>query len=90
MFNFNEGAHKVINIVNFLHIKKAVLMERSPSCGVHQIYNGKFNGTLINGMGYTSRLLKAKGVQLYTIDEIDELIEDKKENNSNENKESNL
>lgn len=89
-FNFNEGAHKVINIVNFLHIKKAVLMERSPSCGVHQIYNGKFNGTLINGMGYTSRLLKAKGVQLYTIDEIDELIEDKKENNSNENKESNL
>lgn len=73
---FNEGAHKVINIVNFLHIKKALLMERSPSCGVNKIYNGKFNGTLIPGQGYTARLLKEKGVELYTLDNIDELLKD--------------
>ena len=52
-------------------------MDRSPSCGVNKIYNGKFNGTLIDGMGYTAKLLKAKGVQLYTLDSIDELIESK-------------
>ncbi|MBQ9266285.1 MAG: DUF523 domain-containing protein [Bacilli bacterium] len=74
---FNDGAHKVINIVNFLHIKKALLMDRSPSCGVTKIYNGRFNGTLIDGMGYTAQLLKEKGVKLYTIDTIDELINDK-------------
>ena len=73
---FNEGAHKVINIVNFLHIKKALLMERSPSCGVNKIYNGKFNSTLIPGQGYTARLLKEKGVELYTLDNIDELLKD--------------
>ena len=73
-FQFNEGAHKVINIVNFLHIKKAVLMDRSPSCGVTKIYNGKFENKLIDGMGFTAKLLKEKGVQLYTIDSIDELI----------------
>lgn len=74
-YEFNKGAHKVINIVNFCHVRKALLMDRSPSCGVNKIYNGKFNGTLIDGMGYTAKLLKLKGVQLYTLDNIDELIE---------------
>lgn len=73
-FNFNDGAHKVINIVNYLHIKKALLMDRSPSCGVTRIYNGRFNNTLIDGMGYTAQLLKEKGLKLYTLDTIDELI----------------
>lgn len=73
-YNFNEGAHKVINIVNYLHIKKALLMDRSPSCGVTKIYNGRFNNTLIDGMGYTAQLLKEKGVKLYTLDTIDELL----------------
>ncbi len=76
-FEFNKGAHKVINIVNFCHCKKAILMDRSPSCGVHKVYNGKFNGTLIDGMGYTAKLLKSKGIELYTIDEINELLEEK-------------
>lgn len=76
-YEFNKGAHKIINIVNFCHVRKALLMDRSPSCGVNKIYNGKFNGTLIDGMGYTAKLLKAKGVQLYTLDNIDELIESK-------------
>lgn len=76
-YEFNRGAHKVINIVNFCHCKKAILMDRSPSCGVNKVYNGKFNGTLVDGMGYTARLLKDKGIELYTIDDIDQLIKDK-------------
>ena len=82
---FNEGAHKVMNIVNYFHIKRAVLMERSPSCGVHKVYNGKFNGTLIDGKGYTAKLLAEKGVALYTIDEIDQLLADKGIVEENEN-----
>ena len=85
---FNEGAHKVIGIVNYFHIKKAVLMDRSPSCGVTKIYNGKFNGTLIKGMGYTTRLLKSKGVEVYTIDEIDKLLGDDKDENQENNNEN--
>ena len=61
-----------------MHVKKAVLMDRSPSCGVNKIYNGKFNHTLIDGQGYTARLLKEKGVELYTIDDIDKLLWDQK------------
>lgn len=76
-YQFNKGAHKVINVANFCHVKKALLMDRSPSCGVNKVYNGKFNGTLIDGMGYTAKLLKAKGIKLYTLDTIDELIEEK-------------
>lgn len=81
---FDEGAHKVINIVNFKHVKKAVLMERSPSCGVHKIYNGKFEGKLIDGQGYTTQLLLQNGVEVYTIDEIDKLLESKIKKNPSE------
>ena len=61
---FQNGAHKVLNIVNYMHVKKAVLMDRSPSCGVHQI----------NGLGICAKLLRQNGVEIYTIDEIDQLI----------------
>ena len=74
-FYFNEGTHKVINIVNFKHVTKAILMDRSPSCGVHKVYDGTFQNRLVPGLGYTAKMLKQKGVRLYTIDEIDELIE---------------
>ena len=80
--NFRIGAHNVLNIVNYLHIKKAVLMDRSPSCGVRHIYNGRFNQTLIDGQGICAKLLKQHGVEIYTIDEIDSLL---KEGHKHEN-----
>jgi uncharacterized protein YbbK (DUF523 family) len=38
--NFVDGAMKVLNAIHFFHIKMAVLVERSPSCGVHEVHNG--------------------------------------------------
>ena len=67
-----------MNIVKYLHITKAVLMERSPSCGVHKVYNGKFNGTLIDGEGITTRALKAAGVEVFTIEEMEEYLDEQK------------
>ena len=42
-------------------IECAVLKSRSPTCGVHQVYDGTFSGTLIDGAGTLAQALMAAG-----------------------------
>lgn len=72
---FEKGRDDVLNIVRYFHIRKAVLADKSPSCGVKQIYNGRFNGTLIDGQGITTRALTSLGIQCVTIDDVEQLID---------------
>jgi len=72
--NFLKGAKKALMLCLFLKIKIAVLKERSPSCGTHQIHDGSFSEKLINGMGVTAKLLKENGIEVYSEDEIDKLL----------------
>ena len=71
---FQRGAELAFNICLYLKIKKAILKERSPSCGVHQIYDGTFSHKTIPGMGVTAAYLKRKGIAVYNEDEIDSLL----------------
>ena len=71
---FNRGANLALNICLYLKITKAILKERSPSCGVHSIYDGTFSHKVIPGMGVTAALLKRKGITIYSEDEIPELL----------------
>ena len=71
---FNRGADLALNICLYLKITKAILKERSPSCGVHSIYDGTFSHKVIPGMGVTAALLKRKGITIYSEDEIPELL----------------
>ena len=72
---FNKGADLALNICLYLKIKKAILKERSPSCGVHSIYDGTFSHKVIPGSGVTATLLKRKGIEVYNEDEIPMLLE---------------
>lgn len=45
-------------------IECAVLKSRSPTCGVHQVYDGTFTGKLVEGSGVLAQALKAAG---YTV-----------------------
>ena len=74
---FIKGRNDVINIVKYLHIKKAILKENSPSCGVNSIYDGNFNHKYIKGSGILTEELKALGVKCYNEDEIKVLIDEK-------------
>ena len=56
---FKKGAKEVLKIAKLLDAKKAVLKEKSPSCGVKLIYK---NGKLVKGQGITTRLLAKNGV----------------------------
>lgn len=66
---FQKGAEKTLEIAKQNNIKIAVLQARSPSCGSSQIYDGTFQGNLIDGQGMTTRLLQKHGIKVMTIDE---------------------
>ena len=73
---FENGADLAYNICLFLKIKIAILKEKSPSCGVHEIYDGTFSHKVIKGSGVTTELLKRKGITVYNEDEIPLLLKD--------------
>ncbi len=62
---FRRGAEEVLTLCRKLGCTKALLKERSPSCGHGQIYDGTFSGTLIPGSGLTAALLEENGVTIY-------------------------
>lgn len=66
---FNRGAEEVLKLAKQLNIKKAILKERSPSCGKTS-YDGTFTHTLSNHGGVTAELLKRNGIEIITEEEI--------------------
>ena len=47
-------------------IEGAILKANSPSCGVGQIYDGTFSGTLTEGDGVFAGMLKRLGIEIIT------------------------
>lgn len=74
--NFKNGAEIALNTAIKHNIKIALLKDGSPSCGVHQIYDGTFSGRKIEGSGMTTRLLLSNNIKIYSEKEIDKLIEE--------------
>ena len=53
-------------------IECAVLKARSPTCGVHQIYDGSFTGTLIDGAGVLAQALLDAGYIVMDNEDLEE------------------
>ena len=71
---FSFGAEMAYNICLYLGIKVAILKETSPSCGVHEIYDGRFTHKKIMGKGYTTEYLLNKGIKVISENEIEEFL----------------
>ena len=71
---FEKGASEALKLCRGLGIKKALLKAKSPSCGKGEIYDGSFSGTLRLGNGVCTELLLENGIEVYTENEIFELI----------------
>ncbi|MDR3562549.1 MAG: DUF523 domain-containing protein [Negativicutes bacterium] len=69
---FVKGAQEVAAIVHSFPVTAAILKERSPSCGVHLIYDGSFGHVVKSGQGVTATLLKQLGIPLYSETDITE------------------
>ena len=66
---FNVGNQIILRIVESLQIKGAILQEKSPSCGVHKVYDGTFSGQLISGNGLMTKLFKEHEIEVMTHEE---------------------
>lgn len=71
---FKLGAKKTLNKCIRYNVKKALLKESSPSCGVNKIYDGTFSKSKIKGMGIATRLLFDNNIELYTEDTVELLL----------------
>ncbi len=68
---FITGAEYVLSIAKEFDIKIAILKEKSPSCGVNNIYDGHFDSTLIPGFGVTTAILRKAGLKVFSENELD-------------------
>lgn len=59
--NFLAGAFETLKLAQLIKPDLIILKERSPSCGVNQIYDGTFSGNIISGTGITTALLQHYG-----------------------------
>ena len=69
-----RGAKEVLRLGELFGCKKALLKERSPSCGSGIIHNGKFDGGLVEGYGKTAALLLENGYEVFGESEIEKLL----------------
>ncbi len=63
--SFIKGAEETLKLAVLYGCQRAILKERSPSCGYGIVYDGTFSGTKIPGKGVTARLLSEKGILVY-------------------------
>ena len=72
---FRRGAEKTLAAAIQQGVTRAVLKERSPSCGCGSIYDGTFTGTVVPGNGVAAELLLSRGVVIYGESRSGELLE---------------
>ncbi|MFW6023041.1 MAG: DUF523 domain-containing protein [Halanaerobiaceae bacterium] len=70
---FKKGAECIIGDLEKYKVKFAVLKSRSPSCGVHKIYSGHFNGDKRDGSGVMAAYLDSLGIKVFTEEDIDKI-----------------
>ncbi len=66
---FVFGANQALAITKAIQADTAILKERSPSCGMNQIYDGSFTSTLVSGDGVFVELLRKENIKIYSCDE---------------------
>ncbi len=71
---YRKGAETALERALQENVLCAVLKEKSPSCGSSRIYDGTFEGNLIEGEGITTQMLRAAGIRVYSEEEL-EMVE---------------
>ncbi len=71
---FHTGAELTLEAAVMHGVGKALLKERSPSCGCTCIYDGTFTGQVVPGQGVTAERLAKHGIRLYSEGQIEGLL----------------
>ncbi|POM22644.1 hypothetical protein BTM25_48470 [Actinomadura rubteroloni] len=70
---FVNGARLALDCARRAGARIALLKEGSPSCGVHRIHDGTFQGRSLPGEGITAALLAQAGLRVFTESELPSL-----------------
>ncbi len=65
-----RAVQQTIESIKGEEIACAILKSRSPTCGVKQVYDGTFSGTLISGSGTLASALREAGYQVVDSEDI--------------------
>ncbi len=65
-----KAIQEILSQLKDEEIQCAILKARSPTCGVHQVYDGTFSGKLVNGMGLFAQALQEAGYAVFDDEEI--------------------
>lgn len=71
---YRRGAQEALTLCRMFHCDAALLKERSPSCGLGEIYDGSFSRHLVPGNGVTAALLRENGISVFGESQIEELL----------------
>ena len=71
---YQLGAKEALKIAKLYNCKKAILKEKSPSCGCGKIYDGTFSRNLTDGNGVTANLLIDNGIEIFGESEIEKFL----------------
>ena len=61
---FLAGAERLLELVRLSGASRVVLKSKSPSCGVHAVYDGTFTGATRPGPGVAAALLQRAGIEV--------------------------
>jgi len=64
---FQRGAQLTLQVARLCGCQRALLKERSPSCGVHQVYRGSEQ---VPGSGVTTALLLEAGIEVLSEEDL--------------------
>ena len=65
-----EAIAKILNQIKGEDIECAILKSRSPTCGVRQVYDGTFSGTLRDGAGLFAQALMDAGIRVIDVEDL--------------------
>jgi len=65
-----RGVQDALKFAQEEKIDLAILKSRSPTCGVHQIYDGTFSNHLINGEGAFAKVLRENGFRVLDVEDL--------------------
>ncbi len=69
---YDRGAAQAVRLAAAAGAEGAVLKARSPSCGCHEVYDGSFTRTRVEGEGVTARALRESGVRVWSEEDVEE------------------
>jgi uncharacterized protein YbbK (DUF523 family) len=64
---FVRGANETLRVARLAGCTEALLKERSPSCGVHQIHRDR---QIVSGLGVASALLDQNGIKVFSEEDL--------------------